>query len=52
MVRIRKGSADPDDTDADYVPVIQSSDNVEEVLIVDAAPVAAKKGMNRKRGRP
>jgi hypothetical protein len=44
-------NADGYDADADYVPVIES-DNEEEVSIVDDAPVAAKKGVNRKRGRP
>jgi hypothetical protein len=48
---VREGLADRDDADADYVPVIES-DNEGEVSIVDDAPVAAKKGGNRKRGRP
>jgi hypothetical protein len=48
---VREGLADRDDADADYVPVIESDDE-EEVSIGDDAPVAAKKGVNRKRGRP
>jgi hypothetical protein len=49
---VREGLADTDDADADYVPVIESDIEEEEVSIVDDAPVAAKKGVNRKRGRP
>jgi hypothetical protein len=48
---VRERLADRDDADADYVPVIES-ENEEEVSVVDDAPVAAKKGVNRKRARP
>jgi hypothetical protein len=47
-----RGLTDTDDADADYVPVIESDIEEEEVSIVDDAPVAVKKGVNRKRGRP